>query len=82
MKAEPKLSVISDLEVNGEAVEMLSGLLERVRSGEAIAVAFVEVKRGGIVANAFANSRTGSYHALNSGAARLAYRLASVPEDE
>lgn len=80
MKPEVKLSLVAD-EVNTEAVELLSGLLERVRGGESVAVAIVEVRRGGVVSTAFANSHSGAYHALNSGAARLASRLSSVPDE-
>lgn len=82
MSGEPRLSVIVDLEVNTEAVDLIERMLERVRSGEVVAVALVEVKRGGVVATAYSNSRTGHYHGLNSGAARLAHRLAAVGDDE
>ena len=50
-------------------------LLERLRAGQSVAVAFVEVKRGGIVATAF--SKSDVFHFLNSGAATLANRLAA-----
>lgn len=59
---------------NGDAIELAEGLLERLRSGEAIAVAFVEVGADGSVGTAY--SKSSSYHLLNSGAARLASRLA------
>lgn len=60
--------------VNSDAVELVEGLLERLRSGEAVAVALVEVQKGNVVATAFSKSMY--YHQLNSGAARLAARLA------
>lgn len=59
---------------NDDAIQLVEGLLERLRSGEALAVAIVEVQKGGNVATAF--SKGLHYHALNSGAARLAARLA------
>lgn len=61
-------------EINRCAIEMVEGLLERLRSGEAVAVALVEVKADGFVATGYSKSR--HYHHLNSGAATLAHRLA------
>ena len=70
---------LADEPVNEDAVQMIEGLLERLRSGEAVAVAVVEVMKAGTVATAYSTSF--SYHQLNSGAARLASRLASEPAD-
>lgn len=60
--------------VNDDAIELVEGLLERLRSGDALAVAIVEVRRDREVATAY--SASDQYHYLNSGAARLAARLA------
>lgn len=65
--------------VNEDGVKLIEGLLERLRSGEAVAVAVVEVMKAGTVATAY--SASSSYHQLNSGAARLSSRLASEPGD-
>jgi hypothetical protein len=59
---------------NEDAIALVEGLLERLRSGESVAVAFVEVFRNRSVATAWCESE--SYHLLNSGAAGLAARLA------
>lgn len=67
-------------ETNPDAIALVEGLLARLRSGEAVAVAFVEVCRGQLVATEYDCGR--EYHALNSGAARLAHRLASVEDSE
>ena len=60
---------------NGDAIELCEGLLERLRSGESVSIAFVEVKRSRVVATAWSKSDT--FHFLNSGAAILATRIAS-----
>lgn len=60
---------------NGDAIELCEGLLERLRNGDSVAVAFVEVKRSRVVATAWSKSDT--FHFLNSGAAILAARIAS-----
>jgi hypothetical protein len=65
--------------INAEAIELVEGLLSRLRSGESTAVAFVEVLKGRVVATAFANDGQ-SYHTLNSGAARLAARFATMDD--
>jgi hypothetical protein len=70
---------IAEYEVNAEAVELVEQVLARLRSGHAVAVAFVEVGRGGVVATGWCESN--EYHRLNSGAARLANRLAAVPDE-
>lgn len=59
---------------NGDAIDLVEGLLERLKAGECVAVALVEVKKDGCVATAYSHSD--SYHFLCSGAARLAARLA------
>ena len=80
--AEVAKLTVAEREVNEDAAEMLRSLLARVESGEVVAVAIVEVKRAGVVATGFSNSRSGHYHALNSGAARLANRLAAIADDD
>ncbi len=64
----------SDPPTNKDAIEMIEGLLERLKAGESVAVAFVEVFRDRSVAHAWSDSA--SYHLLNSGAAGLAARIA------
>ena len=61
---------------NADAIALIEGVAERLRSGETTSVAIVEVLRGRQVAMAWSQSADGSYHLLNSGAARLAARLA------
>jgi len=63
-------------EPNQRAIEMVEGLLERVKSGEVCAVAFVQVEPCGDVGTAYASGDW--HHQLASGAGRLAYRLVSV----
>ncbi len=60
---------------NRDAIELCEEVLARLKSGEAVAVALVEVRRGGVVATAV--SKSDVYHQLNSGAARLASSLAT-----
>lgn len=64
-------------DLNVEAIGMVSDLLDDLRSGEVRAIGFVAVKRGGFVSTGFSNSPEGSYHAITSGAAVLAARLAT-----
>lgn len=59
---------------NVDAIELVEGLLERLKSGDAVAVAFAEVHADGSVATAWCKSSY--YHHLNSGAATLAARIA------
>ena len=61
--------------INQEAVDLVEGLLADIRSGEVVAVGFVAVKSGGVVATSY--SHRAEYHQLNSGAAVLAHRIAS-----
>lgn len=61
---------------NADALKLVEDVAGRLRSGESIAVALVEVRKGREVATAWSQSPDGSYHLLNSGAARLAARLA------
>lgn len=61
--------------VNKDAQQMVEDLLERVKSGETVDVAVVEVTNKGTVATAW--SGAGFRHMLNSGAAVLAQRLAA-----
>lgn len=67
-------------EINAHAIELCEQLLERLKSGAAVAAAFVEVGANRGVATAWSQSM--HYHSLNSGAARLANRLASVVDDD
>jgi hypothetical protein len=62
--------------VNSDAIALVEGTLERLKSGKVIAVAVVEVEAdSGSVGTHY--SKADSYHHLNSGAARLAARLAN-----
>lgn len=70
----------SDLHViavpkNDEAIAMCEIVLERLRTGESVAFGFVEVTRERTVTIGWARSEV--YHLLNSGAARLACRIAA-----
>lgn len=61
--------------VNADAVALVEGLLERLKSGHSVSVAMAEVyAEGGIVATAY--SAGDRYHQLCSGCARLAARIA------
>lgn len=66
--------------IDPDLLERAEELLARVKSGETLALATVEVQRGRIVQTGWSDN--GYYHELNSGAARLANRLASIPPDE
>lgn len=66
---------------NQQAIDACKQLLARLENGEAVAAAFIEVGRAGEVATAWFNSDDGCYHSLNSGAARLASRIAGVADD-
>ena len=62
--------------VDADAIERVEGLLERLRSGESVACAVVEVRPGSEIATWWpANVR---HHELLSGAAALMTRLASL----
>lgn len=65
---------------NQDAIQVLEGILERLRSGESLAIAYVEVRQMGSVATGWADHPTGRYHFLCSGAARLLSRLAEVSD--
>jgi hypothetical protein len=69
-----ELNVVEHNEINEVAVQEVEGLLERLKSGDSTAVGVVEVKRGNYVATFYVAGR--HYHELNSGAARLANRIA------
>jgi hypothetical protein len=60
--------------VNADAVGLLEEHLAKVRAGEVVAVGLVAVYASGAVG--VATSDGDEYHRLNSGAARLAARLA------
>ena len=72
----PFLSIIPfpSASTNSDAIALIEGTLERLRSGETVAVAVVEVLADGAVVTHYSESEY--YHQLNSGAARLAARLA------
>lgn len=69
--------LVNITEPNAHALELIEACAERLRSGESIAVALVEVRKGRTVGSAWSEAPDGSYHLLNSGVARLAHRLAS-----
>lgn len=60
--------------INEEAIELVEGVLERLKTGKSLAIAIVEVYSTNEVGTAY--SKSNKYHHLNSGAARLAARLA------
>ncbi len=60
--------------VNADAIELIEGTLERLKSGEVVAVAVVEVLREAGVANHY--SQSDRYFELMAGVARLQARLA------
>ena len=64
--------------VNVEVLELAAEVLQRVQSGDTLAIAVVEVHPGGDVS--FSTTDTPHYHLLNSGCARLAVAMASDPE--
>jgi len=66
--------------VNREAIELAEEVLERLRSGETIAFAVIEVRKARTVGTAYVAAD--QYHLLNSGAARLAVRIASEVDDD
>lgn len=67
-------------DVNHDAVALIRETLDRAEKGEVIAVAIVEVRKARTVATAVSKSEC--YHALNSGAARLAAHLANIPDED
>lgn len=69
----PKL-VMVERPVNNDALALAEGTLARIKAGECIGVAIVEVLTQGVVASAW--SAGDHYHQLNSGCARLASRVA------
>lgn len=62
-------------QIDRDLILMCEELLERARDGILIGLAVVEHHRGDAVA--ITVSMAGSYHHINSGAARLAFMLAS-----
>lgn len=62
--------------INHDAIQLMEGVLDRLRSGEVVAVGLVEVKQRGVVGTAY-SAGTGWYHELSSGAATLAVRFAT-----
>lgn len=65
---------------NHDAVQLVEGLLERVKSGRVQAAALVQVEEDGGVGTAYSQSDCWHHH-LCSGAARLALRVAGVRDD-
>jgi hypothetical protein len=61
--------------VNADAIELVEGMLERLKAGEVVAVAVVEVLQDRAVANHYSKSAD-CYHHLMSGVARLHARMA------
>lgn len=57
-----------------DILEILEGLMERVKSGDTIGIGFVEATTAGGVRTAFVGKKC--YHQLSSGASTLAFRLA------
>ncbi|MCV9940924.1 hypothetical protein OIU35_31625 [Boseaceae bacterium BT-24-1] len=70
---------VAESPVNESALELVEETMARVKTGEVIAVAIIEVRKARTVATSISTSS--AYHELNSGAARLAARLATDPED-
>ena len=86
LQAEKSMTDIKDfkvikenMEINDAAIETVSGLLERLKSGEALAVAFVEAKKGGLVST-YSNFGIDQYHHIVSGCTRLTQRVAKVED--
>lgn len=67
-------------DINEDAIRLLEETLERAKSGDVIAVAIIEIRKARTVATSICKSL--SYHELNSGAARLAAHLASMPDED
>ena len=61
---------------DGDLVAFVEDLLARVKSGETIGLAIVEADRARNVSCGWSG---GSYHLINSGAARLAHKMAGEP---
>lgn len=74
---KPKLVQPGEATVNQDAVEIVEGILARLKDGTTQAVAFVEVKASSGVATGWSGAKLGWYHQLRSGAARLLARLSS-----
>lgn len=69
------LTLVNTHTVNQDAIELVSGLLDRLKSGESVAVALVEVKADhNTVATAYSKSDR-AYHLMCSGCARLLTRI-------
>lgn len=68
------LAADKGVDVNADAIEIVEGLLERLKAGEVVAVAIVEVLREAGVANHY--SQSNRYFELMAGVARLHARLA------
>jgi hypothetical protein len=64
-----------DDRIDRDIVLLCEELLERARNGALVGLALIEHLRGDEVA--ISVSMTSSYHQINSGAARLAWMLAS-----
>lgn len=75
-----KIGLAAELSTNQAAIDLAEEVLGRLRSGETIAFAVVEVRKARTVATGYVAAD--QYHLLNSGAARLAVRIASEVDDE
>ena len=64
---------------NQEAIKLAEELAERTKSGDIIDFAFVAVLRGRTIENGVSGG-SDNYHLLNSGVARLAAILATLPD--
>lgn len=71
---------LAAVSVNQEAVKLAEDVLERLIAGETIALAVIEVRKCHTVATGYCAAD--QYHLLNSGAARLAVRIASEVDDD
>lgn len=65
---------------NEDAIEIVSQLLDRLITGEAIAVAFVEVLANRTIGHAWSDAPTGAFHLLNSGVSLLSHKFNAAAE--
>ena len=73
-RPEPKAPEPAPVTLNHKAIEIVEGLLDRLKSGQSVSAALVEVYADGSVATFYSSGDT--YHRLNSGCATLAARIA------
>ena len=77
--ADPTPLKVAERPVQQKVLTLAEEVLARVKSGQTVALAVVEVLPAGDVA--IQTAHEGRYHYLNSGAARLAAHLATEPGD-